>query len=519
MKIVVLGDVSGAGQYHLGDEAMTEVAIEQLRRRGAEVTLIAGEVDISGPFYDVTAVPRFGFWRPESRRGKQDLLDRILAEVRNGSPSTAELAATVGAVREARAVVIAGGGNLNSRNTPNHIFDRLALKRIAEHFEVPLYVSSQTVGPELAWADRVMIAEIMSYARVVGARESYTAELIAEITGGRARVVRTLDDAVLLEPSEDAMELSARLGLPDRYAVGSFTYHAWSTGLPRYQLYREIARALDEVCERRDLDIVLLPHMGVLGESEQRGDRNDVYCHDAIVAASRSGRIRSLPMISAREVLAVTADAEFSISTRYHPLVFGAALGVPAIGLVTSFYSSVRMRGALDNFGLSAFAIPFESWRSVFAARVLDALSRDAPVLRRHATRVSEFVREYQSSWWDGVVADISGHGELMTSDAVFSGGYSWAASEADADLLLTHRLAHDATNIDRLNVDFSVEQLREQLVESEKRIDELERELHALRDETQREAAQLRHRTRPPGAALRDRINAWRRSRLGSGK
>lgn len=60
-NIVVIGDVSWAGKYHLGDEAMTEVAIMELLNRGANVTLMAGDPAIAESRYKVRAVKRFGY--------------------------------------------------------------------------------------------------------------------------------------------------------------------------------------------------------------------------------------------------------------------------------------------------------------------------------------------------------------------------------------------------------------------------------------------------------------------------
>jgi polysaccharide pyruvyl transferase WcaK-like protein len=501
MRVVVIGDVSWNGNYHLGDEAMTEVAIAELRRRGVQVTLVAGDPGISAPFYDVDAVPRFGYRTIYRREPKIRHLEAILAGARGEGEIPAEAVRAVDAVRAADAVVIAGGGNLNSSGM-HHIFERLTLKRLAEHFGIPLYVSSQTFGPHLLPEDRELVGEIASYARAFGARERTTAALMREIVGDAGNVVHTLDDAILLEPSRSPEEARELLGLSERYVVGSFTYHAWSTGLSREEYYRKLAVMLDQIVAEQDVDVVLLPHMGKLGDTEDLGQDGDRFGHERIAAYTASGRVRSFDIISARDLLAVTAGAVFTLSTRYHPVVFGAAVGTPAIGIVTSYYSAVRMRGALANLGMESFAIPYEAWTPLFGSRALAALRNDGEKIRAGVRAVGLAQREYQSSWWDGIVADIRDGGSAVREDLPTAPELSWADAR-DEELLAVTRVAQEGTNLYRLNASFTEQ-------DHASRIGRLEKQLADTREEFARLQAQygeLRHRMRPPGAALRDRV------------
>lgn len=514
-RVVVIGDVSWRGRYHLGDEAMTEVAIDELRDRGLAVTLIAGETELSSEFYGVPCVPVFGFAKQRSRKAREQRLEAILVGAAGVEQLSETELATVAAVKSADAVVIAGGGNMNA-NGSHHIYERLALTRIARSAGVPVYVSSQTVGPSLSAEDRAQLQEIARYATVFGARERTTAALMGELCDQaealdaapeqRALVVRTLDDAILLKPAAHLAELQSRLQLPAEYAVGSFTYHAWSTGLSREEYYRELAGMLDDVVSELGVDVLLLPHMGVLGEPTQSGTDNDVFGHDRIVNYTRSGRVRSLPLISAREVLAVTQEAKLSISTRYHPVVFGAAVGVPAIGIVTSYYSALRMRGALSEYGMESFAIPFEHW-GTFGPRAIRAV-RDGE-FAGHSSAAGARQRAFQTQWWDSIAASITGAGEVHGDDVVDVAPHEWT-TEADAALLAVARVAQDGTNMYRMNNMVTVEAHRAELKALQSGAQQSRRELDELRRENEylREAiGELRHLVRPPGAELRDRV------------
>ena len=343
MKVVVVGDVSWGGQYHLGDEAMTEVAIAQLTQRGAEVTLVAGDPELSAEHYRVDTVPRLGF-RGVPRPKKLKMLSAMESAFSGEAGLPKGMAPAVEAVRTADAVVIAGGGNLNSGGE-HHVFERLALKRIAEYHGVPLFVTSQSVGPHLSQDDRALVREIAEYATVFGVREASSARLMREIAPDPGRVVLTHDDAVLLPQLETSTVPSADVDLPPSYVVGSFTYHPGSTDLPAREYFRAIASALDEIVRTCDVDVVLLPHMGVLGVRDT-SDR-DCRAHARIADLMVSDRVHQLPVVSAAQTVSVTAGARFTVSTRYHPVVFGPTAGVPAVGLVTSHYSMIRMYGAL----------------------------------------------------------------------------------------------------------------------------------------------------------------------------
>lgn len=503
MRVVVVGDLAWDGRYHLGDEAMSEVVLQQLQSRGDTVTFIAGNPEVTTRFYGVAAVPRFGM-RDLDRDAQFALLDTL--EVAAGEPGreSDSVRATFDALRTAAAVIIAGGGNLNSIGI-HHVLERVAVTRIARALDIPLYVTSQTVGPHLRDGERELVAEIAQYARVFGVRERNSAALVRGLAPG-ANVVHTLDDAILLEPAP----LTQPLDLPARYAVASFTFHPKTTALHVDDYYRELAAILDQLATELDIDVLLLPHMSTFQTPNTLGGEDDGYGHARVAALSASGRLRVLPLVPAAELLTITTGAEFSVSTRYHPLIFGAALGVPAIGIVTSYYSAIRMRGALANVGMESFAIPFEHWRASFAAPLIASLRARLGEFREHLGRTGSTSREFQQRWWAELVASLHENRVPRFADVPAAEDLSWADSETQVALALA-RGAQELTNLDRLNALMDTELRRQQHDAACARIEHLERELGRLGDAV----GDLRHRLRPPGANLRDAL----RRRLASGR
>ena len=513
MKVVVVGDMSYRGRYHLGDEAMSEVAVSELTSRGFSVTLVAGNPEVSTRMYGVPAVPRFGFVGIPQRADKIAHSDAILASVCGDAEPPAGTDVSIAALRAADALVIAGGGNLNTIGE-HHLFERLTLMRIAKNLGIPLYVTSQTVGPHLLPPDQELVREIAEYARVFGVRESRTAELMRGLCGESATIVRTVDDAVLLDGS--VVPIDPANPLPERYILGSFAADERTSGLDAEAYYRELAAILDQVVSVTDIDVLLVSHLGSLERDDRETRDFDDYAHERIRGYATSGRVRVLPMMSARELIALTEGASWTLSTRYHPLVFGAGVGIPAVGIVHSYYSAVRMRGALENSGMPDCAVPMEGWRPLLGEPLLRALVARRDEFAAHLRDVGGAQREYQTRWWDGIAADLRGTGTVVWDDYSYPQGPRW--TDTETQLQLSHiRIATESVQLTRLQIqmterDTDIRQ-RRKAVEQRGARDQsaaLERELIALRGELtalRAELAEVLHRTRPPGAALRDRI------------
>lgn len=404
MKWVVLGDIGWGDFYHLGDEAMTEVAIEQLSRRGAsQITLVSAEVTTAEKLYGCPAVHRIGFHR---NWGRQRCLER-LRELDNDLRREPEAGTVHQAIREADAVLIAGGGNLNSTYFA-HLYERVAFARIARHHGTPLFVTSQTVGPALREEDRLLLAEIADTAVAFGARESRTAELMRSIGGQPSKVVHTLDDAILMRPLPEhhqavaqlCAEIGIELGSNGGPILASFTADTGASGLAPAEYSARVGELLDVLAETHETQVVLVPHSGALGGHNELTDQS---LNRDLELRSRTGRLKTLSrMLTAREQTALMSAARFSVSSRYHPLVFGSQQGIPVIGIALSSYSTLRMRGALAHVGLEAWVVPSTLWDLADSA-CSEALDR-AEEVRAHLARIAPVNLEYQLRWWDAIV-------------------------------------------------------------------------------------------------------------------
>ncbi|AXT85339.1 hypothetical protein C6I20_09160 [Aeromicrobium sp. A1-2] len=406
MNVLLIGDIGWSGLYHLGDEAMSEAAIDMLRQRGIhDITLIAGEPSVATQMYGLPAVPRIGYKWGWSRARMEGHLSSLTASLGGRVDVTGPASPVIEAVAACDAIVIAGGGNLNSKHV-HHLFERVSLVRIARHYGRPVFVTSQTMGPTFRPSDATLAREIIEYATCFGAREASTHALAIELGGDPDRVVHGLDDAAMLTPREADRAAIRDLRLPPRYIIGSLTGYATSLGVTRAEYHRLMADTLNRLSDGHDAEVVLVPH---LGSFDQDRRTHDLLAHDAIVDATENARITSLPTMPARQVVALTEGAMLSLSTRYHPTVFGPVLGTPTVAITSSYYSAVRMAGALSNVGLGKYAMPADAWVHGPFEDVVDNLVERAPEFAAHMSTVVPLRMSEQSAWWDAIAASIKG--------------------------------------------------------------------------------------------------------------
>ncbi|WIE80440.1 polysaccharide pyruvyl transferase family protein [Curtobacterium sp. MCSS17_016] len=439
MKIVVVGDIGWKDLYHLGDEAMTDAAIELLRARGiTDITVTGGTPDIAADFYQVPAVSRIGFVGRWSRARMEARLAQLDEELASFIDDAGEAKDAITAISRADAVLIAGGGNLNSRHV-QHMFERVSMVRIAKHFGKPVALTSQTIGPDIVDGDRALLQEILDYAVLIGARESDTRSLLLRLGVDPSKVHHCMDDALMLTAS-DADHAAVEQYVSDRYVIGSFAGHAKGTHLDDDEYYRLLAMQLDSLGDRYDARVLLVPHAGSLHDDRRR---HDIGTHEEILRRSRSGRLEALPMITARQLVALTKGATLTLSSRYHPAVFGPSAGVPSLTVVPSYYSSVRMRGALRNVGLEGFAMPVDAVESGTMESILVDIDANRQSFTDHMSTTVAARKAEQNVWWDAIVDVLRGEGHTLvpTGDVPsWTEGLSWNAP-LKAVFSVTHRL------------------------------------------------------------------------------
>jgi len=391
--VLVIGDI-GQHTYHVGDEAMTIASAAALSEGGAAVTLMTRDVGHSARYIGAAVhheaaqheagapyeyLPFFLFpWAPAERELTLAALECVLTQLHadREHPSIAELsvlpqvqalpevlhplAQTVermvefaDAIATMDAVVVSGGGNLNSRYGWL-LYERAAAVRAAEHAGVPVYVTGQSLGPVLNPEDAQVLERMLRTARSVTVREHSSLAWCRE-RGIDARL--SVDDATDYLAASPARTLHYAEGVSAGQALDELPEHYVCVTVNECtdQQAQQIARLLDNMWREHGYAPVFLSHFG----DPQNPESGDIQVHQRIAEQlSPSTPAALLPILHADQSITVHCGAAFTLTSRYHPAVFSAAAGIPVLALVPDAFTQMRAGGALRQYGLGEFTLP-----------------------------------------------------------------------------------------------------------------------------------------------------------------
>ena len=392
-RVLVIGDI-GQHTYHVGDEAMTIASAQALSEGGAAVTLMTRDVGHSARYIGAAVnheaaqheagapyeyLPFFLFpWAPAERELTLAAFECVLTELHadRERPSVTELVALpqvqalpevlhpleqtvermvefADSIAAMDAIVVSGGGNLNSRYGWL-LYERAAAVRAAEHAGVPVYVTGQSLGPVLSPEDAQVLERMLRTARSVTVRERSSLAWCRE-RGIDARL--SVDDATDYPVASPARTLHYAEGISAGQALDELPEHYVCVTVNEYtnQQAQQIARLLDGMWREHGYAPVFLSHYG----DPQDPTSGDIQAHQRIAERlSPSTPATLLPILHADQSIAVHRAAAFTLTSRYHPAVFSAAAGIPVLALVPDAFTQMRVGGALSLYGLGEFTLP-----------------------------------------------------------------------------------------------------------------------------------------------------------------
>lgn len=387
-RVLVIGDI-GQHTYHVGDEAMTIASAQALSEGGAAVTLMTRDVGHSARYIGAAVNHEAGApyeylpfllfpWAPAERELTLAALECILVELHadRERPSVTELVALpqvqalpevlhpleqtvermvefADSIAAMDAIVVSGGGNLNSRYGWL-LYERAAAVRAAEHAGVPVYVTGQSLGPVLSPEDAQVLERMLRTARSVTVRERSSLAWCRE-RGIDARL--SVDDATDYSVASPARTLHYAEGISAGQALDELPEHYVCVTVNECtdQQAQQIAHLLDGMWREHGYAPVFLSHYG----DPQDPASGDIQAHQRIAEQlSASTPATLLPILHADQSVTVHRAAAFTLTSRYHPAVFSAAAGIPVLALIPDAFTQMRVGGALSLYGLGEFTLP-----------------------------------------------------------------------------------------------------------------------------------------------------------------
>lgn len=401
MRVVAIGDIGVIDEMiHIGDEAMFEAFIEGMRTRGLQsvVAISANPAETAVRYSEdgsrVEAIRGIGF-APTSggRAAQEDRLDRVLRTAAGEIgllPDDDSAHAVIDAIRGCDGVAVTGGGNLAS-TWPSHIFERLGVAGIADALGTPIVVSGQTLGPQLTEGDSALVARLLGIARLASVRESASLAVAQRLGVPADRLRLGADDASFL--LDEALPV-----LP--YCVVTLANHVGDAD--RDVVVAAVADLLDEVVATTDLDIVFLAHFGSLDDSRVRGDS---VVHERVMAQMESQRVMAVVPPDAPAAARIARSASLVVTSRYHPAVFAVPAGVATIGIPVDDYTSVKLTGALENFGQHGI-LPVAGLLAGDGPALLARVWASRDTTATAGRTIADTQRAATTAWWD-LVAEV----------------------------------------------------------------------------------------------------------------
>jgi polysaccharide pyruvyl transferase WcaK-like protein len=305
-----LADVGGAS-FHVGDVAMLEANLAGYRALHGDA--------------------------PVRILGRDALDSTVLAERMAGSSG----------------LWIAGGGNL-SASWPELFDQRMAAIAWAHERNLPVILTGQTFGPDLTGPQKRDLARALCAAAYVGARELPSLALASALGVPGTRLWYQPDDAYLCEPSAASADRSAGQPANDCLAVTlDASFAAGSAGMS------SLAAQIAEFALEQSWRVRFVPHLGprdVVGDEDGASGRAL-----AELLAKQGVDCEVLPVASVGETVRLTHGARLVLSSRYHPLVFASAGGVPCLGIHRDAYTRIKIEGALAHAGADDWALSFDA--------------------------------------------------------------------------------------------------------------------------------------------------------------
>ena len=328
-RVLMIADISGEGvEYHVGDEAMAEVAIERLKQ-------IVGTDNIVMTCAHPDGVPATYSIKSSAHHSLTDAARKKLIFTRPHSYIKG-LLRMVRNLRQCDVLFICGGGNLTSE-WPGVLESRMYLISWALKLKKRVILVSQTLGP-YSEEHRARISTLLEKVEWVGVRDKHYSH-----TQIPSPVHFAVDDASYLKPKHSEWTQSVINENKPCIAFSMRKFGKASDGL-----LTTLCKEVVKITNKQNLRTIFIPHHAPAHEGDIRLAKNN----EALWPEDKPLTIMA-PIPLAAPLKALTGDCEWTISMRYHQIIFSLAMGVPVIGVYVNEYTQAKLHGAFEQFGLA----------------------------------------------------------------------------------------------------------------------------------------------------------------------
>ncbi|OHB53297.1 MAG: polysaccharide pyruvyl transferase [Planctomycetes bacterium GWF2_50_10] len=363
--IIKIGISGSYGGYNLGDEAILESMIAQLRKAlDLEITVFSRDPKDTLARHKVEkAVPVRKMTRAESAQvvGQLDLL------------------------------ILGGGGILFDSETKSFLREvALALEK-----HIPVIVYAISAGPLHDPTNQALVRDLLNQASLITVRDRNAKALLEEL-GVIQEIIVTADPALLLKPEplpEEALRREHIDGTKTLVGMSVREPGPASPDISTEHYHALLANAADYMVDRFNAEVVFIPM--------ERNMRDLQHAHAVISQMLRPQHAAVLRSeYSSGQILSLMENFSFAVGMRLHFLIFAALQHVPFVALpyaskVGGFLEDLKMDTPplhLVNAG-RLIAYIDTSWDK--QQRVRANIVRLLPGLQKRAAQTNELVVEF----------------------------------------------------------------------------------------------------------------------------
>lgn len=335
--------ITGGGMVNKGAQAMTLIAVHELRRRFPEHEIcLYSPVDLANPELG-TSLYRFRFtgWYPmKFARCQKDPLLRLITLLRSG----AELRECEAIYRNCDALVDISGYALGSNWSDKVCNDFLDVLEFAQGFGIPIYLMPQSFGPFEFPPERQNIADrirrILPGVKVIFAREQEGYDALVDTFG--LKNVRLAKDLVLTGREIDPELVFARkpvLDVPEIVAdaaavIPNSMNIAMSGQEAVLTIYADAIRRMLELGKT----VYILSHSAM--DAQLCRSLKECFAADSrVILLDRE--------LSCLEFNELVTRFDYLMASRFHSIVHAFKNGVPciALGWATKYHDLLKLFG------------------------------------------------------------------------------------------------------------------------------------------------------------------------------
>lgn len=303
------------GYGNCGDDALLGAILDDFRKRSDTFSpvVLSHEPEVTSRDYGVSSINRFNIFK--MRR----------------------------AMERAKLFIAGGGSLIQDVTSTKSLIYYLYCIRLAKKKGLKVMLYANGIGPVNKEGNRKKVAEILNLADAITLRDKDSAELLKTLGVTKPQITVTADPAFGLEKPD---ETAAKKLLKELGVNGDFVCVSVRDSCGGEKFAEGFAKMIDHICQTYGVTALFIP---------MQYEKDGAVSREVISKMKTDGIIAGRAL-SVEETMGVISLCRAAVAVRLHMLIFGAALGVPVLGIDYD----PKVKSFIDAMGLDFCLKPYD---------------------------------------------------------------------------------------------------------------------------------------------------------------